>query len=171
MRPPFRISQIAERNGESPLWIISGHFAVQPSCLLCRESGHTLGLRRQRVRVMRQSVAVCSLAQRAARFGLWPSSLWHAASPFRSRRGLPPRTTHRLAVAWCPVYLLRSRLPSLAPGMPSHSPCSVYCQSHHCGNVAFGQLGVPDVYCASQSRYCDSSELRLSPSCSFSTWL
>jgi hypothetical protein len=69
-----------------------------------------------------------------------------------------------------PLYLLRSRLPSLSPGMPSHSPCSVYCQSHHCGNVAFGQLGVPDVYCASQSRYCDSSESRLSPSCSFSTW-
>src|SRR5262245_2618004 len=69
-----------------------------------------------------------------------------------------------------PAYLLRSRLPSLSPGMPSHSPCSVYCQSHHCGNVAFGQLGVPDVYCASQSRYCDSSESRLSPSCSFSTW-
>src|SRR5262245_23254885 len=69
-----------------------------------------------------------------------------------------------------PSYLLRSRLPSLSPGMPAHSPCSVYCQSHHCGNVAFGQLGVPEVYCASQSRYCDSSGSRLSPSCSFSTW-
>src|SRR6478752_3385895 len=69
-----------------------------------------------------------------------------------------------------PSYLLRSRLPSLSPGMPSQSPCSVYCQSHHRGNVAFGQLGVPDVYCASQRRYCDSSESWLSPSCPFSTW-
>lgn len=117
----------------------------------------------------------CGLLACATRRSLWPLAFFALARglafSFEARASaIPPRTTHRLAVAWCPVYLLRSRLPSLSPGMPSHSPCSVYCQSHHCGNVAFGQLGVPDVYCASQSRYCDSSESRLSPSCSFSTW-
>src|SRR5262249_3918214 len=86
--------------------------------------------------------------------------------------GFGGTSLHHSSISCClvPAYLLRSRLPSLSPGMPSHSPCSVYCQSHHCGHVAFGQLGLPDVYCASQSRYCDSSESRLSPSCSFSTW-
>ena len=95
-------------------------------------SGHTLGQRRHCVRVMRQSVAVYSLAQRAPSFGLWPFSLWHAALAFSSVEALafsfegqasatPPRATHRLAVAWCHQYLLRSRLPSLSPGMPSQS--------------------------------------------------
>ena len=70
------------------------------------------GQHRQRVSVTRQSVAVCSLAQRAPSFGLWPFSLWHAALAFSFVEALvfsfgawasakPPRTTHRLAVAWC----------------------------------------------------------------------
>src|SRR5262245_53148055 len=129
---------------------------------------------------MRQSVAVYTLAEPALAFafGLFALArgprlsvrrglrLFFRGAGFGATSSLHSSINCRLV----PLNLLRSRLPSLSPRMPSHSPCSVYCQSHHCGNVAFGQLGVPDVYCASQSRYCDSSESRLSSSCSFSTW-
>src|SRR5512139_2237861 len=87
----------------------------------------------------------CGLLACATRRSLWPLAFFALARGFAfsfeaRTSAIPPRTTHRLAVAWCPVYLLRSRLPSLAPGMPSHSPCSVYCQSHHCGNVVLASL-------------------------------
>jgi hypothetical protein len=64
----------------SPVGEYNRHFRFTP------KSGHTLGESRQCVRVMRQSVAVCSRAQRAPRSGLWlfPSGAW--LSPFRSSR-------------------------------------------------------------------------------------
>ena len=124
-------------------------------------------------RVMRQSVAVCSLAQRAPGSDLWPFPFsTPRPSLFRSGRGFRDTFSHHSSTSCClvPVYLLRSRLPSLSPEMPSHSPCSVYCQSHHCGNVTLAGLGY--LMCIAPARV-DTATVQnraLSPSCSFSTW-